>query len=203
MFVTGLQSLTEGRSIYDVLSLYLSQDMKWDWSQVNRFVGFNGLGLVAGGIGSAKMMKSFGMRKFTTLSNLCIGVAFLAWSQAPPFNALSSFNSLYIGGAISFVGSRKRDCVESLIYSIGTEKGYGKGFMSGSINNFRAIVNILGPLIFGGTYAAGAERGFAALPFLIAAVSAFIAEIPHRMLTNEDLRVDKDGQPIEDSKSVK
>jgi len=193
MLVTGIQSLTEGRSIYDVLALYLKEDLLWEWSSVNKFVGFNGLGLVIGGVSAKGMMNGLGMRKFTTFSNFCNALVFLAWSRVPPFSGLSTTAAMYLGALLSFPGSRKRDCAESLIMTIGSEHGYGKGFISGSMNNFRALINILGPLIFGNAYAYGAKNKYPALPFMVAAFFGILSELPHRALTNEDLGLDHNG----------
>ena len=56
----------------------------------------------------------------------------------------------YLGLLFAIPGARKRDAVESLIVKLAAEEqGFGKGFISGSLMNFRAILNIAGPYLFG------------------------------------------------------
>lgn len=42
----------------------------------------------------------------------------------------------------------------------GAEAGYGRGFLSGSLFNWRSVINIVGPLVFGTLYAFGRKRNF-------------------------------------------
>jgi MFS family permease len=199
MFVIGLQSLTEGRSIYDVLSLYMKEDLGWEWNKINRFVGFNGMGLVVGGLAAKPMIGKLGMRSFTFLANVCNSLNHMAWGGLPPFNAMGSFVMMIVGSILSWPGMRKRDCAEALLMTIGAQQGFGNGLIQGAMNNFRAIVNIIGPLLFGTLYAAGRKRNLPGLPFYLAAVSSMIAMVPMSMLTDKDLGLDENGRMIKAS----
>merc|ERR1712113_871507 len=96
------------------------------------------------------------MRMFTTFSNACNALYFCAFARVPPFNLFSAAAAMVIGVIVGIPGGRKRDAIESLIMKLGNGEGYGNGFISGSMN-FRAIITILGPLIFGSLYS-GARR---------------------------------------------
>jgi len=201
LLVSGIQSLTEGRSIYDVLSLFLQEDLKWPVTSINRFVGFNGLGLVVGGITAKPMIASLGARKFTSIANICNTMNFVLWSLAA--GKLNSSAAMYLGAVIAFLGSRKRDCMEAKLMTIGVGEGFGKGFISGASNNFRSIVNIIGPLLFGQAYAWGRRIGVPSLPFLVAAISTLLAQVPLATISNKQLGLDENGREAKKEETAK
>ena len=51
MWVTGLQTTSEGRNVNDIYSIYMQNDLGWSWDQINNFVGALGVSLVFSGLG--------------------------------------------------------------------------------------------------------------------------------------------------------
>ena len=83
-------------------------------------------------------------------------------------------------------GGRKRDAVEALIMKRGAEQGLGRGFLSSSLFNWRAVINVCGPLLFGMLYSFGAKRRVPGLGKISAncmystAITRGLASIPMR-----------------------
>jgi hypothetical protein len=151
MAVTGLQTLSEGRNTTDVASIYMREDLGWGWSKVNRFISSLGVGLVVSGASVRKSLSTFGLRGHTTLSNVSNAAQWAVWGM-PSLFGLDPSSAMYLGLLFTIPGARKRDAVESLVNQLATEKGFGKGMISGSLMNFRAILNVLGPYMFGKAY---------------------------------------------------
>jgi len=196
VLVTGLQSFTEGRSIIDVLTIYAQADLGYNLTEVNRFVGMTGISLIAAGIAVKPLMNALGMRNFTYFSNFCNVLCNTAYCNVPPFSFFGTTAAMSMGIVLSAPGGRKRDAVESLIMKIGGEAGFGNGFISGSMTNFRAIINILGPLLFGTAYAWGKKKGYPALPFALGVLTILAAQLAMMTVTNEELGLDSKGHLI-------
>jgi hypothetical protein len=79
-------------------------------------------------------------------------------------STVSTTRSMALGGIFLAPGSRKRDAVESLIMKRGTAAGFGGGFVSGAMMNWRSTINVLGPSVFGGMYAYGEIHRIAYFP---------------------------------------
>lgn len=189
MLVTGMQTFSEGRNISEFYIQHLLNDRHWNWSQINNFLSVMGMSLIFSGVMVEPCMKKLGLRMFTTMSNACNTVAFLCSSVPPPAVAFT-----IMGFILSIPGGRKRDAVESLIMKHGNEAGFGNGFISGSMMNFRAIINIFGPILFGSLYAQGRKKGFAGIMFVGAAATILMAEGIMRSLKNEELGLDENGR---------
>ena len=186
MGTTALQTLSEGRNTMDIVSIYMQEDLQWDWSSVNRFISALGTSLVIGGASVRKSLSTFGMRGHTTVSNLCNCVQWLVWGY-PKLFGLSPDTAMYVGLLLTIPGGRKRDAVESLIVKMGAERGLGKGMISGSLMNFRACFNALGPFIFGRAYAYGKTINQPGAAFIVASFSVLMAEGCFQMLSKKDL----------------
>ena len=65
---------------------------------------------------------------------------------------------MWLGLVFAIPGARKRDAVEALIIQRGAEQGFGRGFLSGSLMNWKSVINIIGPVLFGSLYTYGAKR---------------------------------------------
>ena len=79
----------------------------------------------------------------------------------------------------------------------GAEAGFGRRFVSGSLMNFRAIVNIIAPILFSRIYAFGSKRGRPELAFLFGALSSITAECLWQSLSNGQLGLDRNGERIQ------
>lgn len=195
MWVTGLQTATEGRNITDLVNVYLAQDLKWDWGSINNFVGAFGVALVVSGAGAKGMVAKLGLRKFTFVSNTANFLGQVLFANPAPLNLLlSSSAAMWLGMVASAPGGRKRDAAEALIMSLGSEAGFGRGFLSGAMNNWRALVNIVCPLLFGWFYARMSKVGRAGNVFLLASMSLVAAELVFRRLSDKELGLDEHGR---------
>lgn len=194
MAVVGMQSFTEGRNITDIMSIYMQHDLKWNWNQVNNYISAYGIVLILSGLTVKKSLAFFGLVNFTTFSNVCNILNLFCNAMVPPFGWLSSWASMYLGILFGAPGGRKRDAAESLIMQLGAKEGFGNGFISGAMNNFRAVINIIGPTLFGRIYARGAAKGKGSVVFLVGALTIVAAELALRTLSLEELGLDKNGQ---------
>jgi len=200
MLTTGMQTFTEGRNITDVISVYLREDLRWSWDQINNYISAYGISLILSGMTVKPMLKALGMINFTTFSNVCNILSLLCTAWVPPFSLLLSASaSMWLGIVFGAPGGRKRDAAESLIMKLGAEAGFGNGFLSGAMMNFRAVINVIGPLLFGGLYARGARRGQPKLAFLAGAGTILAAEALLRTLRPKDLGLDARGQLLQEA----
>merc|ERR1712048_354404 len=135
-----------------------------------------------------------GLITFTTFSNACNILWLMCTARTPPFNVLPVTASMYLGIIFGAPGGRKRDAAESLIMKIGNQEGFGNGFISSSMMNFRALINIAGPILFGSLYAWGSKRNWPTLAFLVGALTIMISEASLRTLTKDELGLDENGQ---------
>ena len=60
MCVTGLQKTGEGRNVNNYIALYMQNNLKWSWDQINNFVASLGIALIVSGLGSKRMMAAVG-----------------------------------------------------------------------------------------------------------------------------------------------
>lgn len=198
MLVTGFQSFTEGRNITDVIAIFLMNDLKWGWNTINNYVSLYGTSLVLSGMTVKPMLQAFGMIKFTTFSNMCNILHLLCNAVVPPFSLLGANLSVWLGLVFGAPGARKRDAAESLIMKIGAEEGFGNGFTSGAMMNFRAIVNVIGPLLFGSLYAWSSKYKRPSIVFLVGALTVLVAEASLRTLKPKDMGLDDRGHLLKD-----
>jgi len=59
--------------------------------------------------------------------------------------------------------------------------------------NWRAVINVLGPLIFGQVYSWGSKRNWPEAVFVAASASVVAAEVVWRTIGNDALGVDAGG----------
>jgi hypothetical protein len=112
--------------------------------------------------------------------------------------------AMWLGLLFAIPGARKRDAVEALIMRKGAAAGFGKGFVSGSLMNWRAIINIIGPLVFGSMYTYGRARKFPGLVFFVGAFTCLAAEgvlqtLPDHLFVNTEK---KERDPIKDKEDT-
>lgn len=197
MLITGMQTFTEGRNITDFVSIYLQDELKWSWDKINSFVSVYGMALIVSGMTVKKFLRGLGLRKFTTFSNLMNSLNLLSYARVPPLGLLMEPTAImYLGMFFGAFGGRKRDGAEAMILRIGSDAGFGNAFMSGAMMNFRAIINVLGPLMFGSLYAWGAKRAYPQIIFLAGVGTIVAAEASLRTLTDDELCLDARGQII-------
>mmetsp|Transcript_74435 Transcript_74435/g.166995 ORF Transcript_74435/g.166995 Transcript_74435/m.166995 type:complete len:449 (+) Transcript_74435:111-1457(+) len=194
MLTTGMQTFTEGRNVQDIYVSYLMNDLKWSWSQINTFISAFGSSLIVSGLTVKSLLKTFGLINFTTFSNMCNILFYLFFIRFPPLNFFPVTLSAYLGVLFAAPGGRKRDAAESLIMRIGNQAGFGNGFISGCMNNYRALINVIGPVMFGSLYAWGSKRKLSGLPFLVGILTILASEASLRSLSKDELGLDENGQ---------
>jgi hypothetical protein len=192
MMVTGLQTASEGRTINTMVSGYMQNDLGWGWPKINGFIASFGFTLIFGGLTVKRMIVRLGMRRFTTVANFANVCNLLLFARVGPLRRLLSPDAgMFLGVLFAAFGARKRDAVESLVMSHGAEQGFGRGFLSGSLMNWRAVVNVFGPLAFGQAYAYGVKRKNPEFVFVAAAGTVVAAELVWRTLSVEELGLDE------------
>lgn len=202
----GFQTLAEPRNISPVQYLLLTQDFGWDMSMfANALAGF-GVSLVFGGILAKKQLEFMGLRMFTTVCNICNSSALALQGCGMVIERnLGVRTPLTWALSIMFLipGARKRDGIEGALMLLGDEAGFGRGFMSGAMMNWRAVFNVITPVVLGYIYAWGKSNGRNApyLPWIVGAVSNLVAEGVLQTLSNRDLFLDDQGNTISRSKS--
>ena len=134
---------------------------------------------------------------FKSIQSLTImnAMSYLIFSGMGPFSFLLEADAarMWSGLLMAACGGRKRDAVEALIMKHGAEAGLGRGFVSGSLMNFRAIVNMVAPVLLSRIYALGSKRGRPELVFLFGALSSVTAECVWQSLSNVQLGLDRKG----------
>jgi hypothetical protein len=195
MCITGTQTVTELRNVNQLFSVYMEKNLHWSWDQINNFTAAFGLSLIVSGAAVKKMIGAMGMRWFTTFSNASNVLSYLIFSGMGPFSFLMETPSarMWTGLLSAACGGRKRDAVEALIMKHGADAGLGRGFVSGSLMNFRAIVNMISPILFSRIYAFGLKRGRPELVFLFGALTSAAAECLWQSMTNQQLGLDENG----------
>ena len=190
--ITGMQTVTELRNVNQVFSVYMEKDLKWSWDRINNFTAAFGLSLIFSGAAVKKMIAVMGMRKFTTFCNSSNALSYLIFSGMGPFSFLfnSPLKRMWLGLFAAAAGGRKRDCVEALVMKQGARAGLGRGFVSGSLMNFRAIVNVVAPILLSQVYARGARQQQPEMVFLFGALASITAETIWQSLSDEALVVD-------------
>ena len=73
----------------------------------------------------------------------------------------------------------------------GSDAGLGRGFISGSLMNFRAIVNMIAPMFFAKMYIILKGK-----VFFVGALTVLASEGVWRSMTNEELGLNEDGNLI-------
>jgi len=202
MQVSGWQTFTEPRNVKDILPSYLQNELNWSWSQINNFFSAYGASLVVSGVTVKSLLNKFGLINFTTFSNMCNALSYVFMARFPPLHFLPTSLCLYAAVLFGAPGGRKRDAAESLVMKLGNQEGFGNGFISGSMMNFRAIVNVLSPPVQGYLYAWGRKKKFPNLVMLFSVLTILVSEAWLRSLSKEELGVDEKGHEIGQTKKI-
>jgi hypothetical protein len=93
------QTASEGRNVTDVLSIFLQNDLGWGFTAINSFVTVYGFALVLAGLNVKRMINMFGLRGFTTVSNMVNFTSMMLYSIGTDW-------SMALGGVFLAPGSR-------------------------------------------------------------------------------------------------
>lgn len=196
MCTTGLQTMTEGRNVNNIWGVYFEKDLNWSWDEINNFIGALGVSLIVSGMTVKRMIQYFGLRMFTTFCNCCNISAWVLFSGVGPLSAISGSTRMWLGLLPGAPGGRKRDAVEALIMKHGSKADLGRGFISGSLMNFRAIVNIIAPAFFSKMYQIGVRKKSPGFVFFTGACTVLAAEMVWQSMSNVKLGLDENGREI-------
>lgn len=94
-----MQTASEGRNVTDVLSIFLQNDLNWGFTAINSFVTVYGFALVLAGLNVKRMINTFGLRGFTTVSNTVNFISMMLYSIGTDW-------SMAAGGLFLAPGSR-------------------------------------------------------------------------------------------------
>lgn len=191
----GFQTLAEGRNLGSVQYFLLTQDFKWDMGMFAKAISGFGLSLVCGGIFAKKQLEVLGLRLFTTVCNVCNSAALALMGCAMLIEkamGLKTPHSWTLAVLLMIPGARKRDGIEGAMLLLGDEAGFGRGFMSGAMMNWRAVFSVITPVVLGYIYAWGKSNGRNApyLPWIVGSISNLLAEALLQTLSDKDLFLD-------------
>ena len=192
MCTAVLQTLPEGRNIMATNYLYMSQGLGWAPGKVNGFISALGISLVFSALIVKKSIARLGLDGHTTMSNIVQTLGFIVWgnagNMAPYFGGSSEVGVLMAIG-LMVPGGRKRDGVEAMLNDIGVKAGFGRGYISAALMNWRAISNVFAPLIFGNIYswATTAPRMNHGLVFTVMGLTQLLAEVVFRTLSKKQM----------------
>eukprot|EP00041_Stephanoeca_diplocostata_P014829 m.279893 g.279893 ORF g.279893 m.279893 type:complete len:345 (+) comp19817_c1_seq1:1001-2035(+) len=173
----GLQCLAEPRFVFPYVTLCWRTKYKYDAIKIGRLASVFGLMYIVGALVAKRRMKSLGPRKHATESNLANILAFLAWSKC------NGTAGTLLSYALFVPGVRKRDGLEVLGLDLGLENGWGKGEISGMVNNFKSVSAVFAPLMMAKAYAATTTNGrnWPGSPMAVCAAVTLLAEAVLRM----------------------
>eukprot|EP00928_Gymnodinium_smaydae_P054967 TRINITY_DN38645_c0_g1_i1.p1 TRINITY_DN38645_c0_g1~~TRINITY_DN38645_c0_g1_i1.p1 ORF type:complete len:466 (-),score=23.54 TRINITY_DN38645_c0_g1_i1:225-1622(-) len=197
----GLQTVTEGRCIGNVNYLLLSNDLGWSETAIARQMSGLGIGLILGGLIVKRSISMFGLRGHTTMANLTNAFVCVLWGGAGVIRDVARVPAaLTMTVALTLIipAARKRDGLEGLVHHVGSNAGFGHGFISAALMNWRAMFNISVPLLLGYVYAWAKSGGRNApyLPFFLASAALLGSEACHRSLSNKEIDLDEKGLPL-------
>ena len=108
--------------------------------------------------------------------------------------------------AVSILGQRKRDCVESIVTDLCVTPvsegggGLGKGEVAAALSNFRTLPAIIGPVTMGYLYSWATKtpevRHIPGLPFYMLAGLMAVAEGAFQMLSKDEMGRDDRGNYV-------
>ena len=101
----NLQMMAENKNILDVCITYASTDLAWPQSLITNFIAFFGVCWVSGSLAAKKFIERFGIRRFTSGSNVMAALGFLFWAGIP------SGWALWVGTFFLMFGLERRQGV--------------------------------------------------------------------------------------------
>ena len=92
-----------------------------------------------------------------------------------------------LGFALTTLGERKRDGVETMITVLGKEAGFGSGELAAGLMNWRTLANVISPVLISRAFLYGQRTGRFEFMFSVMLVINVAAECFLRSLTAADL----------------
>lgn len=174
----------EGKCVNDLNQLWMKGNLKWSVGQTATWTMSSGLlGMIAGAFFAKPMLKHLGPRGATSVAALFGILSFClkgASADGASYWAGSVAALPFMGGG----GSMKSAATKHAIAA-----GMGAGQYSGMYANLRALIYVVGPLLYTRLYAYQVARGRnPGMAYLAGAViSCLIPELMHRMWSDREL----------------
>ena len=202
MITAGIQAFSEGRTITEINTIFCTNDLGWGTAGLTSFIAGYGVCVLIGGIFGGRQIDKLGQKTHTTVSNASNLVSFVLWGSA----TRSSSWMMWAALAVSILGQRKRDCVESIVTDLCVTPvsegggGLGKGEVAAALSNFRTLPAIIGPVTMGYLYSWATKtpevRHIPGLPFYMLAGLMAVAEGAFQMLSKEEMGLDDRGNYV-------
>ena len=187
----GLQCIPEGKNISDLNQVYMAEDIGFGASQRTNWLMSFGLSMIGGGRLAKALLARLGPRLFTTLANVSTAAAFTLWAGVPRGWAM------WLGLLLLLPGMERRAALGSLAVDHASACGMGRGEYAAAFANWRALMVVSAPLLYGKVYAwssavrKGKGRGSGGpapgVAYLVGVAAVAAAEVLHRSMPDAEL----------------
>ena len=167
------QSFLEGKNVSDISQIWQGEHLGWDVFGKRDFtVVYGALCVAAGAMLTPRLLKSFSHRAFTTLTNATNTVGFVLRGATELLWVFWACVPIMLPG----VNGASSAAVKALATERAIASGIGRGELSAYLNNLRAIVSSVAPMLYGNSYAFFRSRGiYPGLTFTLAALVGGLA----------------------------
>merc|ERR1740121_736090 len=149
-YITTLQMFLEGKNMSDTVQIWIRDDLKWTVTQIRNFVILYGvLCTLAGMYLTPAWLKGMTARGFTTATNATNTLGFF-------MRGLKASSPLFLVAMLPMlpgVNGASATALKARATDLATAQGIGKGEFSAWINNLRALVGSIAPVLYGQCYA--------------------------------------------------
>ena len=183
-----LAHCAEGKHTADIRSAWIDNILGMSLSTQGWFMNFWSATAVAGGLSASKLVKYIGRRSFTTLTNVLTAIGFYIVS-------IPNFWTAWLGYAIMLPGFNANHAAGMKAYAtdLAVAHGIGRGDFAASIALMRGASVVVAPTIY--SYLFGSQMNQGKVPrqawYAVIFLGAILPEVCHRMLSDEDLDVER------------
>jgi len=168
--VAGLQCMPEGKNISDLHQNYLMHHVKANPVQRANFSSVIGIAMVVGGWMAKYSIAALGNRGHTTMNNLLTAVAFAC------FGHRQERWNMWLGLVLQTPTMERRAGTSAMATNNAIACGMGRGEYQACFANWRAMNNIVAPLVYGKLFAKFANTSVPGMPYFAGAVFILLAE---------------------------
>merc|ERR1719215_336577 len=148
--VTCFQFFLEGKNMSDLAMSWMRDHLKWDVETVRNFVvGYGALCTASGMLITPRLLKQNSKRAFTTITNMLNFIGFAGRG----YKAQAWCWLLFMIPMLPGVNAASATALKSYSSELARREGFGNGEFSAWVNNLRAIVASIAPMIYGQVYA--------------------------------------------------
>lgn len=191
---------SEGKNIVPLMQTWMNgYPLKWSLNTTSRQATLFGVLAYLSGMHLApKLIKLFGARGFTSLTNTLNTAAFACMgSPFPSFN-VSQWTGLLLHGP--GINNTSAAALKGVTTEHAIANGIARGEYGGMYSSLRTFSMIVAPPLYAWAYKNGVPKelggkGMPWLPwFIVAFVGGALPEILHRSLTNDDMKVPQESK---------